>query len=440
MRKLASFIVGITLPFLSVTAQQADARVGQLISNSDWFALEEEYSGMKDSIQTPFLKLLAEIMINNHFNRPDEALQKIGELLSNHQQEIGFGNVCSMISLASIINGQQGNYAQAADNIKGFLDQIKTSGIEINLQSFEDLYNRYNKLRNYPAPTILRPDTDVEVSISIEPVKFLRPLDGETTRGLKINIPVTVHNKQYHFIFDTGAASTFVSERFAKEAGLKIIEDSLLINQGMIGEGYGMGGFLDSLQIGNIVFRNAMVSISKPNEAVDSIIQIDAVLGMDFMKLLKEIQIDTKEHKIIFPFRTTPIPPTGRNLILTNGNKPIFKAYSNNEQLQFFFDTGNNKADLHYTYYDKNRKSIDPIAQKTTVTGGGFGFVRTKEVLCVPGVSFKVGDTPVELKNVRVDPIANNDQSPEDGNLGMDLVKLFDKTIINLQDMFVKFE
>lgn len=139
MRKLASFIVGITLPFLSVTAQQADARVGQLISNSDWFALEEEYSGMKDSIQTPFLKLLAEIMINNHFNRPDEALQKIGELLSNHQQEIGFGNVCSMISLASIINGQQGNYAQAADNIKGFLDQIKTSGIEINLQSFEDL-------------------------------------------------------------------------------------------------------------------------------------------------------------------------------------------------------------------------------------------------------------------------------------------------------------
>lgn len=161
---------------------------------------------------------------------------------------------------------------------------------------------------------------------------------------------------------------------------------------------------------------------------------------MDFMKLLKEIQIDTKDHKIIFPFRTTPVPPTGRNLILTNGNKPIFKAYSNNEQLLFFFDTGNNKADLHYNYYDKYRKRIDPIAKKTTVTGGGFGFVRTKEVLSIPCVSFKVGDTLVELKNIRVDPIANNDSNQENGNLGMDLVKLFNKTIINLQDMFVKFE
>lgn len=416
MKKLF-LLIGVLFLFISASAQQADMRIGELINKSDWFTLEEEYPTLKDSVQTKFLKLLAEIMIDNNFNRPEDARQKIGELLSNHQQEIGFDNTCNMVSLAAVIDGQCGNYAQAADNIKDFLGQIKTSGVSMDLRSYEELYKSYNELREYPAPNVSRPDKDIEIPVTIEPLKLLKPINGEKFRGLQINIPVTINNKQHQFIFDTGAASTFVSERFAKEAGIKIIKDSLPINTGLMGEGYGMRGYLDSLQIGDIVFRNAMVAIAKPNATVDSVFRTDAVLGMDFMKLMKEVRICTKENKIIFPARTTPLPPTGRNLLLTNGNQPILKAYSNNGRLLFLFDTGNNKADLYYTYYNKYKKDIDAAASKDTVTGGGFGFIRTKEILRMPSVSFKVGDTPVEMEDIRIHPVANNDQTPEDGNL-----------------------
>lgn len=439
MRNLLSLIAGIILSSLPVVAQQADTKIGQLINNSDWFALEKEYFGYKDSIKTPFLKVLAEIMINNNFNSPNEALQKIGELLSNHQQYIGFDNTCNMVALASAIDGQQGNYAKAADNIKDFMDQLKQQGINIDFNHYETLYNSYNELREYPAPTISRPNKDIEIPVSIEPVKLLKPINGEKFRGLAINIPVTIHNAQYQFIFDTGAASTYMSEKFAKKVGVKIIKDSLLLNKGMMGEGYGMKGFLDSLQIGNIVFRNIMIAIGKPN-TLDSIVQTDAVLGMDFMKLMHEIQIDTKSQKIIFPIKTTSLPKTGRNLLLTNSNKPILKAYSGDDRLLFFFDTGNNKADLFYSYYDKYKKNIDLTAMKDSVTGGGFGFMRTKEILLMPAVQFNVGNTSVEMKNIRIHPIAENDQTQEDGNLGMDLIKLFNKTIINFKEMFVQFE
>lgn len=434
MKKLLSILVGITLPLLSLSAQEADMKVGELINKSDWFTLDERFSVLRDSIQTPFLKLLAEIMIDNNFNRPDGALQKIGQLLSTHQQDIGSDNVCSFILLASIIDGQCGNYAKAADSLKGFMDQLKQQGATMDFSSFEALYNNYNELREFPAPNISRPNEDVEIPVKIEPVKLLKLIDGEKSRGLRINIPVTIHNKQYNFIFDTGAASTYMSEKFAKEVGVKIIKDSLLLNEGMMGEGYAMKGYLDSLQIGSIVFRNAMIAIGKPN-AVDSIVQVDAVLGMDFMKLTQEIQIDTKNQKIIFPITTTSLPGTGRNLLLTNENKLILKAYSNNDRLLFFFDTGNNNADLFYCYYNKYKKEIDLVAKKDSVTGGGFGFIRTKEILRMPSVQFNVGKSSVDMKEIRIHPVAENDQTQEDGNLGMDLVKLFDKTIINLKDM-----
>lgn len=439
MRKIVSIVVGMVFSFLSLSAQEADMRVGELINRTDWFALEQEYPGLKDSVQAPFLKLLAEIMIGSNFNRLDEASQKIGELLSNYQQDIGFGNVCNMVALSSVIDAQRGNYAQAADRVKGFMDQLKQQGIQMDFSLYEKLYAENNRLREFPAPSLSRPDKEIEIPVSIEPVKLLKPIDGETSRGLVIHIPVTIHHKQYQFIFDTGASSTYMSERFAQEVGVRIIKDSRVINEGMIGEGAGMEGFLDSLQVGDMVFRNVRIAIGKANVA-DSVVRIDGVLGMDFMKLTQEIRIDTRNQRIIFPIQTTALPETGRNLLLTQANKPLLRTNAGSDNLLFFFDTGNNKAVLSSGYYDKYKKEIDLVAKKERVTGGGFGFVSAQDLLLMPSVRFHVGGTLVEMKDIYINPVPENGQTGEDGNLGMDLVKLFDRTTINLKDMFVKFE
>lgn len=69
--------------------------------------------------------------------------------------------------------------------------------------------------------------------------------------------------------------------------------------------------------------------------------------------------------------------------------------------------------------------------------GGDFGFIRSKEILLMPAISFKIGDTPIEMKNIQIYHIADNDQTQEDANTGMDLIKLLSQMTINLKDMFV---
>lgn len=421
-------------------SQQADQRIGELINRADWFALEEAYPVLKDSMQSDVLKLLAQTMIANNFNQTEKALENIGKLLAGYQEELGSANAGNLFVTAVLADADQGNYGRAADNLKYFSDQLQTAGMGEEALSYKKLSDRYDKLRDCEPPGISRPDKDIEVPVSIELVKLPEYIKRTGDKGSCIYIPVTIHGKKHSFIFDTGAASTYMSERFAKEAGVQILNDSVLINEGMLGASYGMSGYLDSLQINDITFRNVIVYIGKPNLAVDTLFQVDAVLGMDFMKRMGEVQIYPQESKIIFPSSFTPLPASGRNLMLDNLNRPVIKAVREGIPLKFFFDTGNNTADLYFSYYNRFKDGVDKAARKDTITGGGFGFVRTKEILRVPSVCFTIGGTPVELENVILHPEPGNDQSGEDGSMGMDMVKRFRKVTINLKEMFLKLE
>jgi hypothetical protein len=117
--------------------------------------------------------------------------------------------------------------------------------------------------------------------------------------------------------------------------------------------------------IGDIVFKNPDIIISLPNEEVDTIFQVDAVLGMDFIRGIGETQIYPEEKKIVFPAKKTELPLYGHNLLLSNG-QPYLKAYSNTEKLLFHFDTGNAKSDLFKRYYEKHKEELDKSGEKET--------------------------------------------------------------------------
>lgn len=55
-----------------------------------------------------------------------------------------------------------------------------------------------------------------------------------------------------------------------------------MINQESEGAAWGKMGTLDSMQIGDITFRNSLIAVAPPNK-LDSIMMVDAVLGMDFI-------------------------------------------------------------------------------------------------------------------------------------------------------------
>src|SRR5574344_1963176 len=282
MRKLILLFVTIISTF-SAFSQSADMRIANSLNTSDWFGLEENYARFKDSIQTDYLKLMAEIMIDYHFNRPDEALNNINVLLTNHQSEIGGQNALNMAILACQIKGLNGNYRDAALNSQSIINQLKAQNVDAStIKGVDNIFNFYNKLKDVQAPSITRQHCDISVPIKIEKEKLPTTFEPKGYRGTHIYIPVDIEGKTYRFIFDTGAGTSLNSEDFAKKIGAKIQGGSLCINSILPGATQGRTATLDSMKIGNMVFRHPFLSIVPPN-ALDSIKKIDAVLGMDFI-------------------------------------------------------------------------------------------------------------------------------------------------------------
>ena len=439
MKKL--FLLAAVLFSIPVFSQSADERIGILINQSDWFGLEENYPILKDSMQVDFLKLMSEIMIDYNFNRPDKAISGIRKLLTNHQNEIGGSNVLGMTILACQIDGLRGNYASAAQNAQSIIDQLKAQNAEKEAyEGLEQVFSFYSKLSSIPAPSITRPDCDVSVPIEIEKVKLPTSVEPKGWRGTTILIPVTINGKTYRFIFDTGAGTSFMSERFAKEVGVRMLNDSLTINSTLPGAMNGQMGTVENMQIGSMIFHYPLITVAPPN-ALDSVMRVDAILGMDFINLFDELRIYTKEKKIVFPISSTPLPASGRNMILTDRALKIKAEANNGERLKLHFDTGCSTAGLYYRYYEGHKSELDASGKREHITGGGFNIVVTKEILRLPSFRIKVGKVPVELKNLAVDTTNGDFQTSDDaGIIGMDMMNQFDCVTINLKEMFLKLE
>jgi len=412
----------------ATTAQEADEKIGSLINQTDWFALADEYPKLKEEMQSEMLKHLSEAMIGFYFNQPQNAIQAIDWLVANAQEEIGFENTSNLILVKSKILGEQGLYAESADNLSDFLTQISKFMDLEKFPAHKEMLEFYEKMRNELRPEVICPDKNIEIPITIE----------KAGKGQLIYVPVNINGKEYKFIFDTGASSTFVSERFANEAGLRVTQESFKINGAK--SGMGKKGTIDSMMIGDIVFKNPGIIIGLPNEETDTIFQFDAVLGLDFIKRIGETQIYPEEKKIVFPIKKTELPIYGRNLLLSN-EQSYLKAYSNAERLLFHFDTGNVNGDLYNTYYEKHKEKIDKTGEKRTTRRGGYGGIVYNDSYQISKFPLTVGDCSFELADIvvllgKASVMDNN----EDGSLGMDFITLFKEVIINFDDMFVKVE
>ena len=333
-----------------------------------------------------------------------------------------------------------GNYVVAADRAKNIMEQVKVQGGSPEAYSaLQAVYRFYDKLRETPAPKVDKPATDISIPITIEKVKLPDSIDPKGWRGTHILIPVTIHGNKYRFIFDTGAGTSYMSEQFARKVGVRIVNDSLMINQESEGAAWGKMGTLDSMQIGDITFRNSLIAVAPPNK-LDSIMMVDAVLGMDFICMFDEFRIYPKDCRIVFLATPGKRPLSGRNLLLTDKALKL-RAESKEESLQFHFDTGCTTAGLYYNYYNRHKEELETIGKRETRIGGGFNVISKNEILCLPAFTMTIGGTEVELQNLSVNIDESGFQvTGDDGIMGMDLVNQFHCVVVNLKDMFLELK
>mgnify|MGYP003623465718 FL=1 len=274
MRRFTVLIFVFAATFSSLYSQSADEKLADILNSGDLFMLEEQYPQLKDKLQYPMLNILTESLLSDASNKPQEAYEKINELLTKYQAEAGFASAQTMFLVKCRNLAAMGKYAQAADELQYFMGEVSQHMDSLYLEAYKDAYRMYNSHRDTPAEELIRPREDCVIKYEA---------DIFDNGNSLMFVPVTIDGKQERFILDTGCTGgAFMSERFAEEHNVRIVYDSLPI-QG-VGKGFGKLGVVDSIKIGNMIFKNLTVTIALPNAAIDTVYQVDAVLGQDLMK------------------------------------------------------------------------------------------------------------------------------------------------------------
>ena len=400
-------------------------KVGELLNTGDWFELERVYPAVATDVQTPMLKQMAEVMLASNFNRPEELREKLQKLITEHQAELGFENVCNMTVMGAMVEGYEGNYAVAADMVKAVADAVKAATGSLEGTGLSELLAYYEAVREYPAPVLEKPAEDIRIAL--------------TEKSELMWIPVVVNGKTYDFILDTGASFTMISQNLAKDMGATIIGDPVFVGGGESTGGYGQRAFIETMNVGPVSLKNIIAFVSE-NPTDDDPLKVDAVLGMDFIERAGEIQIDMAEMTLTIPSQTTALPAYGRNIIL-EANIPVVESMdAKGNRCTFILDTGASGANLSDLWFAKNAEMAAALPVETQHVWGHGGSVQL-EIAKVPEYRLTIGTASAEFKDLPATVPANGIvSSSRDGRLGMGLLKQFSKIIFNFEEMFVTFE
>ena len=425
MRKLVFILIAYCLP-LVVNAQEADMRISELINTSNWFALEKEYPLLKDSIQYDFVGLMAEAMIAQNFNKEKEAIGMFRTLINSHQQQIGSGAALSFAEMALGNYERCGMYRLAADKANSLIDQIKTSGAPIDYTKLLDIHKRNKALSKYDSTIVIHRNTkDVIVPFTMNNSDVL--FDKQTPVSNRYYIPVTIHGVAYQFMFDTGATTTYLSKRLADRIGVEYIDYS---------SPYGSIAYLDSMQLGDVTFKN-VIALVHNGTPLDSICNIDAVLGMDLVRQLDELRIDNKNNQITLPVKKSKKPECGRNLRCTN-QFLFVDVMDEKGSLVALLDSGA-ETGFTYNYFLKHQSEFSQLrGTKEIVTGNVDGFQSTMAIH-VPSVNMSICGHELNMKDVYV-PYMKAKNENNDIVLGVDFFRKYNYVTLNFKDMFIVCE
>ncbi len=408
------------------TQTAADVKMGEILNGGDLFELREQYPILQDSISIEMLRLVAESQLGIGFNRIERAGEALDSLLQNHQDELGAESSIGMAALRAMNLLNSGRYEEGGKAGEELVKALKDSVPYKALYSLIFIERIGKALANTPAPYIDRPQRDVSVPMRCDTVG----------RGKHIYIPVEVNGITKEYIFDTGCSfGNFVSEKYAEEAGLRVVADSIPVSGMNIG--FVKLAVADSLKVGEIVYHNPVFMVAPTDHIVDSVFAFDGVLGYHFIRDIKETIIDNQTQRFVFPYRISKGEP---NMYLAS-NTPNLQIEYAGKQFDVIFDTGNVKSLLDEKFAQMYPEAVSGLTEHATHLGG-FGGISRIDVVTLPEFCFSVSGTAVKLGDVEVIKL-KPDSSPTllySSSLGADFVLSFKRLTINYESMFVKGE
>lgn len=421
---IISFIASIGT--LHAQNQKADSIIGDLLNKNDMLTLSKNYPMLENEVH-PFLQSMAASLLANSLNKPDVVCSEMENLINKYQNLIDFSTLVSMLYVWANNMQYLGMYKESVDLLNTFLEEIPISNRKDIQSVFSTIMQIGNALKDFPQCKIYYNTKEN----SILPINLI-PVSGY---GTLISIPTMINGTQEDFIFDTGAEGNAVSEEFAKKYQIRIIADSITTLGAT--KLYSKLGLIDSLKIGNIIYQNIPVNIL-PSSPDDEILKVNAILGLPFLKAIKEVRIYPNDKLLVIPYEQSFNKNMEPNIVLYD-NQLCIEAMIGNKNTLLNFDTGSVLSYFNSEFFDKNTDYVKQLGKKTKTIVGGFGSVDSVEVYQIPLQKLKIGNATFENLNldVRMSNYLTDQRTASVGVLGADMLLKCNEIIINTDKMVV---
>ena len=248
----------------------------------------------------------------------------------------------------------------------------------------------------------------------------------------KIIVPVTIDNKTYRFILDTGAPN-LISEEVAKEIGLKNIK-TISVKDANNNIGNLKIGTLKTIQLGNLSSENNTVLIQDINQhPLLKCYHVDGLLGSNFFKN-SALKISVNQQKVWVTDKVKNLNlkvPSSKLKLVGDQQSPYIKIHFLNKENyngteELMIDTG-----MGGFYEISNRafkilKNDNFFKILATANGTGsiglFGAGKSDMQYLLQTDYFKINNT--QFSNV-----ITNTSEDENSRIGFEVLKYGDMTI-----------
>lgn len=244
-----------------------------------------------------------------------------------------------------------------------------------------------------------------------------------------------------HFVFDTGAGISCITESIAKKMGVKILPDNNISVESFTGQKNKVRiGVASEINLGELKIHNA-VFLVYPDKAftfADGAYVINGIIGFPIIKELGTITFE--KDKLTFS-KESESGTNEKNLFVDELRAIVMLKYKS-KTLPFNFDSGAKVSLFNKAFYETFKTDLDSIGTlETTKSSSAGAEVVSTEVLVLKDQPISLGNKTIQLPKMEIAPKDYGVYGEVNyGNIGQDVLGQFEKVVISFDGNYLKLE